>query len=289
MISEQQYVTGSLDLHLFFGRIMKEHAIFLQAGFGQPAAAFARIADHYKAQFENILHFAAQLADGVAAPAAIASGEFVTDFTLGAEKKTQDFTGILINTGITEAEARLTGGENPRITPMLLQQVRQLNASVLPWLEGLLGFKERVREDVLACRMFTANYPAVFTHMIHETQMYMRDLTALEKGESPDRDAKDTMQFWNEDMVEHLAVIAGMLDPSETNLMKAAGDLAAAFQSLEGVSETLALVERIRGFKAGLTEGIAACKIRSIILPLFADHMLREANHYLRLLQQLQI
>ena len=29
----EEYVTSSLETHLFFGRIMKEHALFLQAGF----------------------------------------------------------------------------------------------------------------------------------------------------------------------------------------------------------------------------------------------------------------
>lgn len=29
----REYVTPSLENHLFFGRIMKEHALFLQAGF----------------------------------------------------------------------------------------------------------------------------------------------------------------------------------------------------------------------------------------------------------------
>lgn len=39
--------------------------------------------------------------------------------------------------------------------------------------------------------------------------------------------------------------------------------------------------------KAGFTgaEGILQCKIRSVILPLLADHVLREANHYIRLLR----
>ena len=41
----------------------------------------------------------------------------------------------------------------------------------------------------------------------------------------------------------------------------------------------------IRDFKRQGTEGILACKIRSIIIPLLGDHVLREANHYLRLLK----
>ena len=34
----------------------------------------------------------------------------------------------------------------------------------------------------------------------------------------------------------------------------------------------------------GGAKGISGCKIRSVILPLLADHVLREANHYIRLL-----
>lgn len=46
----------------------------------------------------------------------------------------------------------------------------------------------------------------------------------------------------------------------------------------------LALTEKFRDFKRSGLEGITGCKIRSLILPLLADHVLREANHYLRLL-----
>jgi hypothetical protein len=41
---------------------------------------------------------------------------------------------------------------------------------------------------------------------------------------------------------------------------------------------------KIRDFKAAGARGILECEIRSIILPLLADHVLREANHYIRLL-----
>ena len=45
--------------------------------------------------------------------------------------------------------------------------------------------------------------------------------------------------------------------------------------------ETLSDTKRYRDFKAAGTKGIAECQIRSIILPLLADHVLREANHYI--------
>lgn len=45
------------------------------------------------------------------------------------------------------------------------------------------------------------------------------------------------------------------------------------------------LTQKFRDFKRAGVEGIETCKIKSIILPLLADHVLREVNHYLRLLE----
>ncbi|MCL2695341.1 MAG: DUF2935 domain-containing protein [Clostridiales bacterium] len=287
MISEQAYAIGSLELHLFWGRIMKEHAIFLEAGFTPQGADFARVAALYQAQFENVLHHTVQLGEGVVSPAVTASGELVTDFTLGCEEKTQRFTGIIINTDLTKAEAALQPNANPRISPALMQQVRQLNASVLPWIDGLIAYKTKLLDEVLSCEIFTANYPATLTHMIHEAEKYRSDLMTFERGE----ETKDETLFWDNDMMEHMAVIAGLLDPSEKALIQTANGFAAAYQALlqktqeeARADETLALTEKCRDFKAEATEGIAACKIRSIILPLLADHVLREANHFIRLL-----
>ena len=45
MISREKYVTSSLELHLFFMRVMKEHAIFLEAGLGPKNSKLAKELD----------------------------------------------------------------------------------------------------------------------------------------------------------------------------------------------------------------------------------------------------
>jgi len=49
--------------------------------------------------------------------------------------------------------------------------------------------------------------------------------------------------------------------------------------------ETLMATMGIQKFKTAGTEGLIDCKIKSIIIPLLGDHVLREANHYIRLLE----
>jgi hypothetical protein len=57
------------------------------------------------------------------------------------------------------------------------------------------------------------------------------------------------------------------------------------YESLGVTRKSLDEVQKIRAFKEQGTEGLLNCKIKSIILPLLADHTLREANHYFKLLK----
>ena len=48
------YITSSLELHLFFSRIMKEHALFLETGFQIKDRAMRNKAQWFRLQFEKI-------------------------------------------------------------------------------------------------------------------------------------------------------------------------------------------------------------------------------------------
>lgn len=143
--------------------------------------------------------------------------------------------------------------------------------------------------------MYTVNYPLLIEHILREAKLYRRYVELLEReGDLSDHVVRETECFWNQIMMEHVQFIRGLLDPCETELFCKADDFAKEFcrlleacrsahiQSL--TSDTLAKTVRLRDFKAAVTQGILQCRIRSIILPLLADHVLREANHYIRIL-----
>ncbi len=151
---------------------------------------------------------------------------------LAANKKTQYFTGIAINQEITRLEEALYGGANPLITPALIQQVSQLNALVRPMLEGLIGFKTGLLNDVLSCRMFTANYPLLIDHILREAKLYHSHLIALENRQNPEENLKETELFWDQIMMEHALFIRGLLDPTECDLINTANDFAGEYNNL---------------------------------------------------------
>ena len=290
-----RYVTKSLELHLFFGRIMKEHALFLRAGFTPANAAFSQKAEFFKKEFEKLLSQAITLSCGCVGRAVLESGELVTEFTQSAERQTECLTGISIDKDLTAREFQLLRGRCRNVAGKRAE-VQRLNQRSLELLDGLIAFKEELLRCVRRCEVFTANYPLLLEHILREAKLYRDFVRKLEStGDLSCASMKEVECFWNQIMMEHALFIRGLLDPSETELFCAADGFAKEFAELlencknaQCRTMTGASIEkttRLRDFKKAGAQGIRDCKIRSMILPLLADHVLREANHYLRLLR----
>ncbi len=293
----KDYIKLSLELHLFFARIMKEHALFLQAAFMPKNSCYIHEAMWYKGQFERLLSDAVKLSNFIISPTVLNSGEIVTNFTLGAEKKTEELTGIGIDTNTTLMELRLISDRH-HMAPDISSNVCCLNDAALHLLGGFINFKERILNDVLSCSIFTANYPLLIEHITREAKLYRQYVWMLQNGlDINSLDMKQVELFWNQIMMEHALFIRGLLDPTEEKLIIAADAFANDYRKLleeakiateatmETVTDqTIAETAKYIEFKTAGAEGIYECNIRSIILPLLADHVLREANHYFRIL-----
>ena len=299
MINNQKYVILSLELHLFFARIMKEHSLFLEAGFTPKDSKLANEADNYKEQFEKLLLCATSASNGIIRSNVLSSGEIITDYTFSTEKKTSEYTGIKINQDITVMQSKLHSGKNPQVSCNLINYVKMLNYNAVKCLDGLIDLKERILNGMLSCNLFTVNYPLLIKHILREANLYRSFIIDLENGVDIDtRDIQETELFWDQIMMEHTLFIRGLLDPSECELVNTSNNFANEYRQLiedtqnmtnitmnNITNETLNKTIKLKDFKQAGTVGIDECKIQSIILPLLADHVLREANHYVRILK----
>lgn len=301
MLSNADYIRLSLELHLFFARIMKEHSFFLQAAFTARDQTLIRQADTFRRDFDRFLADVVAVSNRVVSNTVLRSGEVVTPFTLKAEKATIFFTGVNIPTDLTQAELELEGNGMTG-NPQLEQRVSMLNQRAMQLLPALIRFKEKILSDVLSCKLFTMNYPLLIEHIMREARLYLQMVQRLENRQAINlqREAYEQEAFWNRIMAEHSLFIRGLLDPTEHALIVTANNFACEFNELtaaaiqamekslplgEVTKESLRAVREIRGFKQQGTQGILECQIRSIIIPLLGDHVLREANHFLRLLE----
>lgn len=302
MLSIEKFVIQSLELNLFFIRIMKEHSIFLEAGFTPKNPDLAARADEFKNIFTELLSETIILSRGIISRDAINSNEIVTSFTLNAEQATEYYTNIVIDANITNEEILLTG-ESGTIDYMTLElSVADLNQRIMGALSQLIDFKTELLQNVLNCSIFTVNYPLLIDHILREARLYFDLLEKLQNRVKFNlyKEVARQESFWNRIMAEHAKFIRGLLDPTEETLIETAHKFGKEFDELtkqslklnDHVSELKTLTKKaldetkdIRDFKRQGTEGLLNCQIRSIILPLLGDHTLREANHYLRLLK----
>ena len=104
-------------------------------------------------------------------------------------------------------------------------------------------------------------------------------------------------------MAEHAQFVAHLLDPSEAKLIGQADRFAEFSNWPESgtaagrgrfdrymkslIQEEIKATRDIKKFKSTGEDLILACKAKSIIIPLIADHILREANHFLAVLTDL--
>lgn len=301
-MSPAEFVSHSLELNLFFLRIMKEHALFLEAGFASKDKAFIDRADRFKNDFNTLLTEAVAMADGQIHPAVLASEELVTPRTVAAERKTEELTGIPIDINLTTTEMELTAGS---AAANMEDTIRIFNDRVLTLTSAFADFKTSVLQDVTACRLFTSNFPSMIQHVIHEADHYREHLEQLQAGTlmDPLLGIVEEKVFWDHIMADHGRFIAHYLDPAEMALIKKANRMATAMTKLEErakelegthkyletkklVAEEIDAVSSLRDFKRTGEEAILACQVKALISPLLADHVFREASHFLRTLEE---
>lgn len=294
MLSKVLFVQWSLQYHLFWLRIMKEHAIFIEATMPPPGKSLAQKANAYKQNYDQFLLTAITLSSGRIPLDALESGQYYTQFTEGAEQDAENYTGISTRPDITVKEYDVAPVHGTlSVTENLEQDVNHLNQSVLTLTDSFIQFQSDLLNDRASCRLFTMMYTGDILHVLMEAKRFQMLLCALQNRD--ENAMEDYKNFWTQNMADHAKVMRGQFDPTETGFFKRANQLAELFDTLsedEMESDTfptnqelIVSTTEIQNFKEITTEAIMRCKVQSIMLALYTDHLLREANHFLYLLK----
>ena len=294
-MNNKEYIRLSLELHLFFDRIMKEHSLFLETAFMEKDNNLKQVARDFQKAFSDILKKVISIAEGNISYNLLSSNEIVTNNTLEAEKKTSELSGVFIDNDITIKELNLNSGEI-NVTTEIINTISNINNQTLPIINDLINFKNNILNNVLSCKLYTTNYPLLISHIMNEAKMFSILLNKVENKQLfTQNDLYEQELFWNNIMKEHAEFIRGLLDPSQKDLILTADNFALEYETifknhnnpLYLTSASLSETVKFRDFKIAGEEGILSCKIKSIIIPLLADHVLREANHFIRILKSI--
>ena len=163
-----------------------------------------------------------------------------------------------------------------------------LNQSTVELIKPFIEYEHSLLEEQNSGTIHTMIWPTLYEHSIHEAEHAIARLQKLATGVAT-LDAKEVIVFWSAMTCDHCQFIAHLLDPKEADLISTALDSAAQFQGFaqnvdaqgfHGV-DVLVAAEEVRDFEAAIETGIQAGTIRSIIPPLFADHVRRETLKFI--------
>lgn len=254
-ISPTEFVERSLEEIRFWSRIMKEHSLFLRLGFRCEDTQLIAEANQFFRIFERI------------------------------EQQSHAYTN--------------------QTDPMT---IRSFNSEVQLAATNIYAFKRKVLGLILSCQLPGGNnFPLLVDHISREANYFRKRLIELNAGKlQPLADAiiKENV-FFLRIMADHAKFIGHLLDPSERKLVDIARNFSNDFdellfqaRDLDGMrpySQTVPMLDQfldqnrvsvvsLRDFKKTARELIEECKIKSIIHPLLADHVYREADHFLTII-----
>ncbi len=286
LMNNKDYTRLSIELHLFFDRIMKEHSLFIEAS--AVDNEIKNIANNFKNIFDDILNKIVDLSDNGITNNYLKANIIVTDNTLAAEEITSTLTNINIlkNTTIKELQLK-SGSKNININ-----DIAKINEQTLLIVEDLIKFKQNILDKVLKGETYTFSYPLLIDHMIEEAKMYHDLLLKVQNKETVlSNFVFEQDMFWNTIMKEHAMFLRGLLDPTEQKLINEANNYAIIYNNIINntdlsklTSESIIRTDMFKKFNEEIYKGITDNKIKSIILPLLVDHMTREANYFLKIL-----
>jgi hypothetical protein len=254
-VTSGMFVERSLNEIRFWARIMKEHSLFLRLGFRAEDTQLIQEANQFYKLFERI------------------------------EQIAHSYTNQ------TDPE-----------------QIRRFNSEVQQAAAHIFTFKRKVLELILTCKLPGANnFPLLVDHTSREANYFRKRLIELNEGKLkalPDAIIKENV-FFLRIMADHAKFIGHLLDPSERKLVDMAQNFSNDFdqlmyqaidlESMKPQSQTVPLLDQfldqnrvsvasLRDFKKTARDLIEQCKIKSIIHPLLADHVFREADRFLEII-----
>ncbi|MFF2754936.1 DUF2935 domain-containing protein [Psychrobacillus sp. NPDC058041] len=248
------FVTRSLDEIRFWARIMKEHALFLSLGFSFDDKKLIQEAQEFITLFEKI------------------------------EEKLSTYS--------------------PQSDP---EEIKRFNIQVYQAATSIWAYKRKVLGLILRCEIVSNNYALLVDHTSREAAYFVNRLKELNAGKlepMADDIIKENI-FFLKIMADHSKFIGHLLDPTERKLVDQARNFSHDFDqlvfqaldldSMSPQSETIPILNQfldqnrvsvvsLRDFKKAARDLIDACRIKSNIHPLLADHVFREAERFLHII-----
>jgi len=154
------------------------------------------------------------------------------------------------------------------------------NRPTIELVRRFLDVKRQMEKEQEAGRLKSLAWPTFFEHVALEGERFANRLEKFSGGKV-EMDRGEVVSFWSRIMADHADFIAHLLDPEEKALVEKAMQTAGTWRAVKsggGPKDTVKdSLDSFITFKKTAQAGLEAGQVKSIIHPLLADHVLREA------------
>lgn len=281
-------VATMLRENLFWSGIFRDHAAFIHDNLAPGQEQLIRWAHNFQQTFERL---------NAEARAA------------GEQARVHGEAGSYALTG-RPAEAPLAALQGQELLHWEREAV-QVSKTMMEALASLKQYKQTLLQGVLECKVKLALGPGLVNHMIIELEEAQRALSGVRESHPlpPALEAIHHHLIWLPDAAGHAVAIQNRLDGVEQDLRMAAADFKHVFDGLHlrtlelytmlrvaprmiGAMKRLnrdamTKIKTFRAFLGELREHTEGCELLGALMPLLADHMLREELYYTEKVQSL--
>ncbi len=301
MLTEEEYVRKSIELHLFFARIIKEHGIILYSAMIENNEN-KEIARQFSEFFAKILSDTLDIANENVSKEWLDSEAFVTNHTLNIESLTEKLGNLTIDKKLTEKALSLTPGTK-LVNQEIISRVTDINKSALQGIGDANQIIKTVFFRMTNNQSFLYNYPELINHYTKEANMYKDEIERLmERAKEDPTHVYNTQYKLDQLMQEHGRFIRGMTNTDNESVIAKAEEFIREYEEIlekfKGLTpdvldsitnNNLSTTEEFKQFKTYLTDRWLNSKLYMITMPIFVDHILREANYFLRKLKNFKL
>ncbi|HWS52917.1 MAG TPA: DUF2935 domain-containing protein [Pyrinomonadaceae bacterium] len=153
------------------------------------------------------------------------------------------------------------------------------NRPTIELVRRFLDVKRRMEKAQESGQLKSLAWPTFFEHVALEGERFANRLEKFSEGKV-ELERDEVVDFWSRIMADHADFVAHLLDPEERALIEKSRGAADAWRAVKSggpkgkVEGSLA---ELLAFKQTAQKGVEAGQIKSIIHPLLADHVVREA------------
>lgn len=193
-----------------------------------------------------------------------------------------------------------------------IKQCTELVVEIYTAVKELYCYKRELLQAKLAGRLGGSNFPLFLDHISREAEYFLRLLDRMRSGRVILKESSQTQEsvFWLRLMGDHAKLISHLLDPTERGLIRVANEFSVQFDHLvlqgrdfasmlhvhEGevrafrrfILDVKTDVQQLRDFKKAAHDLIVECRLIGLIPEMLADHLRREADHFLMLLAMME-